>query len=78
MTHLNSPPQDWQPLGNKMEFNTMYREHFCREIPVHHEMVPRVVESAVRSARKKRPHTTTSGKKRSIPRSLADGDFVGL
>lgn len=70
--HINDCMKDWAPLGNRMEFHTIYREHFCRQTPVHHEIrAPEPAKVAadnkspashvvMRTGRKKRPHTTAS------------------
>jgi len=61
--------KDWEPLGNKMEFNTMYREHYCRQTPVTHELraksaslsghsVGRQSGHSLPETRNKRPKTT--------------------
>lgn len=53
--------KDWEPLGNKMEFNTMYREHYCRQVPVTHELRAKSASlsgnSAGRQSRQSKPET---------------------
>lgn len=65
--------QDWEPLGSRMEFNTMYREHYCRQVPVMHQLRAKSASLSGNSAggqsghsspdtRNKRPKTTNLGK----------------
>lgn len=65
--HVKDCMKDWESLGNRMEFNTMYREHFCRQPAVRHELriksaSPHHTQSSSRQStphgRKKRPQTS--------------------
>jgi len=63
--------REWAPMGNQMEFNTVYREHYCREPTRRTEI--RAMSSTVRpsqevtevtrstmSRSRKRPNTTNA------------------